>query len=77
MAIGSREGHEHEMKWITVNRFLGDVGFWVKWQRDFYTDQYKYALGKRGEHMPMGIYNEEEVKGMVKMILSNAEHEGG
>jgi len=46
---------EHEIKWRAVNSFLSDVGFWVKWQRNFYTDQYQYALGKRGEHMPMGV----------------------
>lgn len=75
MAISDREGYVHEGKWMYANIELNRIGFWVKWQRDFYTDQYKYALGKRGEHMPMGIYNEEEAKGMVKMLLSNAKHE--
>jgi hypothetical protein len=57
---------------------LGQIGFWVKWQRNFVTDQYQYAIGLKGEKQPMGIYEGEEVAhGMVKMLLSNAKHEKG
>jgi hypothetical protein len=78
MAISSRDEHEHEMKWVSANMALGQIGFWVQWQHDFTTDSRKYAIGLRGEKQPMGIYEGEEVAhGMVKMLLSNAKHEGG
>jgi len=76
MAISSKEGHEHEFKWGAIHRRLEYLGYWVKWQRDLRTDEYKYAVGKVGEKQPMGVYdNEETALAMVKMILTNAKHE--
>lgn len=68
----------HDMQWHTINRRLNELGFWVQWQHDFIIDDHKYAIGLKGEKQPMGIYEGEEVAhGMVKMLLSNAKHEGG
>lgn len=68
---------EHEMKWRYTDIALNQIGFWVKWQRDFITDSHKYAIGLKGERQPMGIYNDEDTaQAMVKMLLSNAKHEG-
>lgn len=70
--------NDHDMMWTAINRRLHELGFWVKWQRDFIIDDYKYAIGLKGEKQPMGIYEGEEVAhGMVKMLLSNAKHEKG
>ena len=78
MAVDSREEYVHEMRWRYNNQDLNKIGFWVKWQRDFITDQYKYAIGLKGEKQPMGIYiGEETAQAMVNLLLSNAKHEGG
>ncbi len=69
--------YEHMMKWMTISNRLQAIGFWVKWQHDFITDQHRYAIGLKGEKQPMGIYlGEDTAQAMVKMILSNAKHEG-
>ena len=66
---------KHEVKWNTINRRLYTLGFWVKWQHDFITDQHKYAIGLKGERQPMGIYNDEDTAtAMVKMLITNAEN---
>ncbi len=73
MAFGTREGHEHEVKWMTLSNRLQSRGFWVKWQYDYTTVEYKYAIGLKGEKQPMGVYSDEDTAtAMVKMILSNA-----
>jgi hypothetical protein len=67
---------EHEMKWRYTDMALNQIGFWVRWQRDFIIDDYKYAIGLRGEKQPMGIYEGEATAlAMVKLLLSNAKHE--
>ena len=77
MAFGTEDGYKHDFKWISIDKKLNSIGFWVRWQRDFITYQYKYAIGLKGEKQPMGIYvGEETALAMVKMLLSNAEHEG-
>ena len=69
--------YQHEIKWRNIDLRLQEIGFWVKWQRDFITDSHKYAVGLKGERQPMGIYEDEDTAtAMVKMILSNANHEG-
>ena len=73
MAFNSR--NEHEVKWNTINHKLWTIGFWVKWQHDFTTDEHKYAIGLKGERQPMGIYNDEDTAtAMVKMLITNAEN---
>ena len=77
MAISSKEGDEHETRWWAINRRLDTLGYWAGWQRDFVTDQYRYAIGLKGESQPMGIYNDEDTaQAMVKMILSNEKYTG-
>jgi hypothetical protein len=50
MAIhSSNEGHEHEVKWMTINRRLALIGYWVKWEYSPYTIMHRYAIGKAGE----------------------------
>lgn len=74
----TRSEYVHEITWRNNNLQLQEIGFWVMWQRDFVTDQHKYAIGLKGEAKPMGIYTgEEEAQAMVKLLLSNAKHEGG
>lgn len=66
----------HEIKWRNANLALNNIGFWVKWQRDFVTDSHKYAIGLKGERQPMGIYNDQDTaQAMVDLLLSNAKHE--
>jgi len=68
---------EHEIKWRNIDLQLNHIGFWVKWQYDHTAHGYQYGIFKRGERQPMGIYNDEDTAlAMVKMILSNAKHEG-
>jgi hypothetical protein len=77
MAFGTREGHEHEVKWNTINRRLNSLGFWVMWEFSHLQMEHRYAIGRDNERKPMGIYNDEDTAmAMVKMILSNAKHEG-
>lgn len=72
----TRSEYVHEITWRNYDLQLQEIGFWVKWQRDFITDQHKYAIGLKGERQPMGIYNDEDTaQAMVKMLLSNAKHE--
>ena len=72
----TRSEYVHEITWRNNDLRLQEIGFWVKWQRDFVTDSHKYAIGLKGEKQPMGIYNDEEAAhGMVKLLLSNAKHE--
>ena len=69
--------YQHEIKWRNIDLRLQEIGFWVKWQRDFITDSHKYAVGLKGERQPMGIYNDEDTaQAMVKMLLSNAKDGG-
>ena len=69
--------YQHEIKWRNNDLRLQEIGFWVKWQRDFVTDQHKYAIGLKGEKQPMGVYNDEDTaQAMVKMLLSNAKDGG-
>ena len=69
--------YTHEIRWRNNDLRLQEIGFWVKWQRDFVMDLHKYAIGLKGEKQPMGIYNDEDTaQAMVKMLLSNAKHEG-
>ena len=76
MAVDSKQGYVHEMRWRYFNKDLNNIGFWVQWRRDFVADQHQYAIGLKGERQPMGIYNDEETaQAMVKMLLSNAKHE--
>ena len=75
MAISSKEGYDHQVFWMNVGLRLNQIGYWVKWQDDRYGASKQYAIGRKGEAKPMGIYNEEEANGMVKMLLSNAKHE--
>ena len=78
MAYALKSEYIHEVTWRNNDLRLQEIGFWVKWQRDFIIDDYKYAIGLKGEKQPMGIYEGEEVAhGMVKMLLSNAKHEKG
>jgi len=68
---------EHNIKWDTINRRLWALGYWVKWENDYRTMEYRYAIGRDNERKPMGIYEDEATaQAMVKMILSNAKHEG-
>lgn len=67
--------NDHDMLWNAVNMRLWSLGYRVKWQPDYRNDSHVYAIFKGEESKPMGIYNEEEAKGMVKMLLSNDEHE--
>lgn len=68
---------KHETKWNTINYKLWELGYWVKWQHDFMTAEHKYAIGLKGEKQPMGIYNDEDTAtAMVKMLITNANHEG-
>ena len=77
MAFGTREGHEHEVKWMTINRRLALIGYWVKWEFSPYTIMHRYAIGKEWEKKPMGIYEDEDTAtAMVKMLITNANHEG-
>jgi hypothetical protein len=77
MAYALKSEYIHEVTWRNNDLRLQEIGFWVKWQRDFVTDQHKYAIGLKGEKQPMGIYNDEDTAtAMVKMLLSNAKHEG-
>ena len=74
----TRKEYVHEVTWRNNDLQLREIGFWVQWQRDFLTDDYKYAIGLKGETKPMGIYGgEESAQAMVKLLLSNAKHEGG
>ena len=69
--------YSHEVRWGNNDLRLRQIGFWVKWQRDFVMDSHKYAIGLKGEKQPMGIYNDEDTAmAMVKMILSNAKDGG-
>jgi hypothetical protein len=75
-ALGTKYEYEHEVKWMTISNRLQALGFWVKWQHDFITDQHRYAIGLKGEKQPMGVYLGEEIaEAMVKMLLSNAKDE--
>jgi hypothetical protein len=75
-ALGTKYEYEHEVTWMTISNRLQALGFWVKWQHDFITDQHRYAIGLKGEKQPMGVYlGEETAYAMVKMILSNARDE--
>jgi hypothetical protein len=66
---------KHEVKWRNNDLQLREIGFWVKWQHDFITDQHKYAIGLKGERQPMGVYNDEDTAtAMVKMLITNAEN---
>ena len=77
MAYSNQEGHEHEVKWMTINRRLALIGYWVKWEFSPYTIMHRYAIGKTGEKKPMGIYEDEDTaKAMVKMLITNA-NDGG
>jgi hypothetical protein len=76
-AYSTQHEYEHELRWEAVNLHLRGAGYWVKWQHDFTTDSRNYAIGLKGEKQPMGIYSDEDTAtAMVKMILSNAKHEG-
>lgn len=75
MAFGNsiKYEHGHEVKWRNIDLQLNHIGFWVKWQRDFVTDSYKYAIGLKGEKKPMGIYEDEDTAmAMAKMLWTNA-----
>ncbi len=75
MAISSKERFEHDNKWVAINRRLWAFGYWVKWENDHRTMEYRYAIGKEGESKPMGIYEDEDTAmGMVKMLITNAEN---
>jgi hypothetical protein len=77
MAYSNREGHEHEVKWMTINRKLWEHGYWVKWEFSTYQFAHRYAIGRYKENKPMGIYEDEDTAmAMAKMLLSNAKHEG-
>ncbi len=77
MAISSKERFEHDNKWLAINRRLWAFGYWVKWENDHRTMEYRYAIGRYKENKPMGIYeNEETAEAMVKMLITNANHEG-
>jgi hypothetical protein len=68
---------EHEIKWRNIDLQLNHIGFWVKWQFDYTTVEYKYAIGLKGEKQPMGIYNDEDTAtAMAKMLWTNA-NDGG
>ena len=72
-ALEPKNTHEHEVKWMTINRKLSLIGFWVKWEFSPYQLAHRYAIGKEWEKKPMGIYEDEATaQAMVKMILSNA-----
>lgn len=74
----TRSEYVHDTVWRNYDLQLREIGFWVQWQHDFVMDSYKYAIGLKGEGQPMGIYEgEETAQAMVKMLLSNAKHEGG
>ena len=69
----TRDEYVHEITWRCYDSQLQVIGFWVKWQRDFVTDQYRYAIGLKGESQPMGIYNDEDTaQAMVKLLFNNA-----
>ena len=73
MAIYS--SNNHEAKWENIDLRLREIGFWVKWQFDYTTIEFKYAIGLKGERQPMGIYNDEDTAtAMVKMLITNAEN---
>lgn len=75
MAISSKEEGEHEVKWMTINRKLWALGYWVKWEFSPYMSMHRYAIGKEGEKKPMGIYEDEDTAtAMVKMLTTNAEN---
>jgi hypothetical protein len=77
MAFGTREGHEHEVKWNTIDRRLTELGYRVKWAFNYHTHGHQYGIFRSGERQPMGIYEDEDTaQAMVKMILSNA-NDGG
>jgi hypothetical protein len=66
---------KHETKWNTINYKLWELGYWVKWQRDFFNDSHRYAIGRDGESKPMGVYEDEDTAmAMVKMLITNAEN---
>ena len=72
----TRSEYVHEITWRNNDSRLQEIGFWVRWQRDFVTDSYKYVIGLKGEKQPMGIYNDEDTaQAMVNLLLSNAKHE--
>jgi hypothetical protein len=77
MAISMFGKDEHGIKWDTINRRLKLIGYWVMWENDYRTMEYRYAIGKIGETKPMGIYEDEDTaKAMVKMLWTNAVTEG-
>jgi hypothetical protein len=69
--------YQHEIKWRNIDLRLQEIGFWVKWHRDFITDSHKYAIGLKGEKQPMGIYNDEDTAtAMTYMLITNAKDGG-